>query len=125
MFLMRQNRGNFTNFSIINNFKQYLYMNKHTIIFKTGQLILPDETDLHFVTDLLHAGQLELDYIGASADRQNDHPEEISLLLFHFETQDTLDYDMPESQLNYLLSGLLKKGNPTITTKGNDITVHL
>nr|WP_294782651.1 hypothetical protein [uncultured Flavobacterium sp.] len=100
-------------------------MNKHTIIYKTGQLILPEKTDLHFVADLLHVGQLELDYIGSEVLGQNDHAEEVSLLLFHLKTEEELDYNMPESELTHFLSEELKNRNPKISTAGNDITVYL
>lgn len=100
-------------------------MYSHTIIFKTGQLILPEKTDTHFLTDLLHVGQLQLDYMGVTTDRQNEHPEEVSLLVFHIGTEEELDFDMPESELNHLLSEMLKKGDPKISTNGNDIIVHL
>lgn len=100
-------------------------MHKNTIIFKTGQLLLPEKTDLHFVTDLLHVGQLELDYIGTAAAVDNKNAEEASLLVFHFETDQQLDYSMQESEINHLLSELLKKENPKISTNGNDIIVNL
>ncbi|MBW1656102.1 MULTISPECIES: hypothetical protein [Flavobacterium] len=98
-------------------------MYKHTIIFKTGQLILPEKTDLHFVTDLLHIGQLELNYIGAAAAVDNKNAEQASLLVFHFNTEQELDYSMQESEINHLLSELLKKENPKISTDSNDINV--
>jgi len=100
-------------------------MNRHTIIYKTGQLILPEIIDLHFVTDLLHVGQLELNYVGKAITGQNDQPEEVSLLLFHFQTEEKLDYGIAESELNHLLSQELKNGNPKISTEGNDIIVQL
>ncbi|WDF61782.1 hypothetical protein PQ462_10405 [Flavobacterium sp. KACC 22758] len=100
-------------------------MYKHTIIFKTGQLLLPEKTDLHFVTDLLHVGQLELDYIGSTAAVNNKNAEEATLLVFHFNTDQQLDYSMQESEINHLLSELLKNGNPKISTSGNDIKVDL
>lgn len=98
-------------------------MHKHTIIFKTGQLLLPEKTDLHFVTDLLHVGQLELDYIGSPAAVDNKNASEASLLVFHFNTDQRLDYSMQESEINHLLSELLKNENSKISTSGNDIQV--
>ncbi|MBZ4034235.1 hypothetical protein K6T82_05620 [Flavobacterium sp. 17A] len=100
-------------------------MAKNTIIFKTGQLLLPEKTELHFITDLLHAGQLELDYIGEESHSQNGHPEEVSLLEFHFETEAPFDYGMQESELKNLLASLLEDGSAQIKTSGNDIMVYL
>ena len=100
-------------------------MAKHTIIFKTGQLILPEKTELHLIIDLLHAGQLELDYIGEGIHTQNGNPEEVSLLEFHIETEDPLDYRMQESELKNLLASLLEGGSAQIKTNGNDIMVYL
>ncbi|MCR4032109.1 MULTISPECIES: hypothetical protein [Flavobacterium] len=100
-------------------------MPKHTIIFKTGQLILPEKTEKHFIMDLLHAGQLELDYIGEQSRGQNGNPEEVSLLEFHFETEEPLDYRMQESELKNLLAAMLEGGSARIKTDGNDIMVSL
>lgn len=98
-------------------------MYKHTIIFKTGQLLLPEKTDPHFVADLLHVGRLELHYIGPAFENPRENDPEDSLLLFHFNTRQELQYSMQESEINHLLSEMLKKEKAVIRTNGNDITV--
>lgn len=87
-------------------------MLKHTIVFKTGQLLLPEKTDRDFVADLLHVGQLQLDFIGGAGEQRTKHADEVSLLTFHLDTEEKLDYSMQESEISHLLSELLKKRIP-------------
>ncbi|KOP38845.1 hypothetical protein DBB36_00680 [Flavobacterium sp. WLB] len=100
-------------------------MYQHTTIYKTGQLLLPEKVDSHFIADLLHVGQLKLDYFGIEIDNHNETPEEESLLELHFDTDQKIDYSMQESEIKHLLSELLTNRRAEIRTEDNDISVYL
>lgn len=69
--------------------------------------------------------ELELDYVGEQIHSHNGNREAVSLLEFHFETEDCLDYSMQQSELKDLLSSILQSRSGEIKTDGNDIMVYL
>lgn len=110
-------------------------MYHHTLILSTAKLHVPKGIEITYVTNLLHKGLLLIEYFGVQLDNSADYIDQDmkefdakkSLIDFHFDTEETIDYDsLSVIEVEKLIDDIIKKaGRVDLRSDGKDITVYL
>ena len=110
-------------------------MENHTLILSTPKLDVPEAVTITYVTNLLHKGLLLIEYFGIELDNTADYidqdmkefDENISMIDFHFSTEEPLDYDsLSVIDVERLIDNIIKQSDYVeLRANEKDITINL
>jgi hypothetical protein len=110
-------------------------MHHHTLILSTAKLHVPNGIVFTYVTNLLHRGLTVIEYFGTELDNTADYidqdmkefDEKISLIDFHFGTEEAINYDsLSVIEVEKLIDDIIKKaGHIDLRANEKDITINL
>lgn len=110
-------------------------MYHHTLILSTAKLHVPNDLTITNVTNLLHRGIMLVEYFGIELDNGVDYIDQdmeefhanISLIDFHFDTDEPINYDsLSILEVEKLIDDIIKKSDRIeLRTNEKDITIYM